>query len=106
MKINKVTSCKHQYIVGYSFRMPQPLFRDLPCDNCGCRIKLSFSWKLLYISIECISLFLAYTAATSVHIRFLGSTFLISLAIFISLSWIFQQINRLVLRYGRWIEAE
>ncbi len=47
-------SCKHKYIVGYSLRMPQPFFRSLPCDSCGCRIKLSFPWRILYVFIAII----------------------------------------------------
>lgn len=35
MDSNEKKQCKHKYIVGYSFRFPQPFFRSLPCDNCG-----------------------------------------------------------------------
>ena len=85
--------------------MPQPFFRSLPCDHCGLRIKLSFPWRLLYIFIYFGGLFFAYGVATSVHIRLLGNTFLVSLAIFILLSWIIEQLNRLILRYGTWVEV-
>ena len=106
MDNNETASCKHQYIVGYSFRMPQPFFHDLPCDKCGCRIKLSLPWKILYILIDFFSVFLAYKATESVDIRFLGSTFLPWLVIFVFFSWIIGQLNRLILRYGKWVNAE
>lgn len=72
----------------------------------GCRIKLSFPWKLLYVLIDFFSVFLAYKAAESVNIRFLGSTFLPWLVIFVFISWIIGQLNRLILRYGKWVDAE
>ena len=97
-------SCKHKYIVGYSFRIPQPFFRSLPCDNCGCRIKLSIPWRILYTFIDILGWIFAFSVATYVHIKLLGSTFLVSLAIFILLSLIIEQLNRLILKYGKWIE--
>ncbi|MFW6680730.1 hypothetical protein ACOAOT_24195 [Lacrimispora sp. AGF001] len=106
MKNNDTIPCKHQYIVGYSFRMPQPFFRNLPCDKCGCRIELSLSWKLLYILIEFFSVFLAYKAAELADIRILGSTFLPWLVIFVFISLIIGQLNRLILKYGKWVDAE
>lgn len=99
-------SCKHQYIVGYSFRMPQPFFHSLPCDNCGCKIKLSFPWKILSVVTYLLGWILAFRASTSVHISVFGNTFLISLALFILLSYVFGQLNRLILRYGKWIEVK
>ncbi len=106
----KNISCKHKYIVGYSYRMPQPFFRSLPCDSCGCRITLNFPWRLLYIFTSLFGWILAYIVATSVHIKALGSTFLVSLVsftiIFVLLSLIIDQLKRLILKYGKWIEAK
>ncbi len=106
MKNNIKTSCKHKYLVGYSFRMPQPFFRNLPCDNCGCRIKLSFPWRLLYIFISIIGLMIVFGIVASIHIRLLGNTFLVSLVIFILLNWIIEQLKGLILRHGKWVEVE
>jgi hypothetical protein len=98
-------SCKHRYIVGYSYRMPQPFFRSLPCDNCGCKIKLSIPWRILYLVVSFIGWIVAFEVAESVHIKFLGTTFLVSLVVFVLLVWIIQQLNRLILRYGKWVEV-
>lgn len=103
---NTKVSCKHKYIVGYSFRMPQPLFRSLPCDNCGCRIKLSSPWRILYAFIYFVGWILAFSIAISVHITVFGSTFLVSLVIFILLGLAIEQLNRLILKYGKWIEVK
>ena len=103
---NKIkTSCKHKYIVGYSFRMPLPFFRSLPCDNCSCRIKLSLPWRVLYAFTYFIGWFFAFEVATSIHIRFLGNTFWVSLAIFVLLSLAIEQLDRLILRYGKRVEV-
>ena len=106
MENDETASCKHQYIVGYSFRMPQPFFPNLPCDKCGCRIKLSLPWKFFYILIDFFSVFLAYKAAELVDIRILGSTFLNWIVIFVFISLIIGKLNRLILKYGKWVNAE
>lgn len=107
---NKNISCKHQYIVGYSYRMPQPFFRSLPCDRCGCKIKLSPSWKALYIFLSVFAWILAYIIAESVHIEIFGSTLLVSIVtfavVFIVLSLIIDRLKRLILRFGKWIEEK
>lgn len=105
MNSDAKTSCKHQYIVGYSFRMPQPFFRSLPCDNCGCRIKLSFPWRILYFFIDFIGWIFAFAVASSVHVQFLGNTFFVSLVVFLLIGLIIEQLNRLILRYGKWVEV-
>ena len=106
MKDNDKIPCKHKYIVGYSFRMPQPFFRSLPCDNCGCRIRLSLPWRIIYWFVDIIGFILAFHVSTSVHIKFLGSTLFVSLFVFLLLTWIVQITNRLILKYGKWVEAD
>jgi hypothetical protein len=105
MKDNNELICKHKYIVGYSYRMPQPFFRSLPCDNCGCRIRLSLSWRMIYWLVYFIGFLPAYKVSTSVHIKFFGSTFFVSLFVFLLLNWIIMLTNRLVLKYGKWVET-
>jgi hypothetical protein len=106
MKDNDKIPCKHKYIVGYSSRMPQPFFRSLPCDNCGCRIRLSLPWRIIYWFVVIIGFILSFHVSTSVHIKFLGSTLFVSLFVFLLLTWIVQIMNRLILRYGKWVEAD
>ena len=103
---NSKAPCKHKYIVGYSFRMPQPFFRSLPCDNCGCRIRLSLLWRILYLLVNVGGYFLAYSVSFSVHIKFLGSTLLASMIVFLLLFCFVQLINRLILRYGKWVKVD
>lgn len=102
---NNSKTCKHEYIVGYSFRMPQPFFRNLPCDNCGCRIRLSWPWRIVYGFIEVLSFILAYSISDSVHIKVFGNTLFVSIIIFIMFGYLFQLPNRLVLKYGKWVES-
>lgn len=106
MSDNDKKQCRHTYIVGYSFRMPQPFFRSLPCDNCSHRIKLSLPWRVLFWFVDIIGFVFAFGAATSVNIKLFGSTFFIQLIVFILLIWMVQLVNRLILRYGKWIEAD
>lgn len=98
-------TCNHKYIVGYSFRMPQPLFRSLPCDNCGCRIRLNWPWRIVYGFIDVLSFILAYSVSDSVHIEVFGNTLFVSIIIFIMSVNLFQLPNRLVLKYGKWVES-
>lgn len=98
--------CKHRYIVGYMVRMPQPFFRSLSCDTCGHPIRLSTPWRVLFIFIHFIAFVFAYHVASFVHIPFLGSTFFVSLVVFVLLDFIVVQLNRLILRYGKWIELD
>jgi hypothetical protein len=86
--------------------MPQPFFRSLPCDNCGCRIKLSLPWRILFLFISLFGFILAFSVANSVHIRFLGSTLFVSLVIFVVLYLVIDQTKRLILRYGKWVEIK
>ena len=98
--------CKHKYTVGYSFRIPQPFFRSLPCDNCGCRIRLSLPWRIVYWCIEFIGTLFAFKVSDSINIKFLGSTFFASLIVFLLLIWIVQLMVRLNFRFGKWVEAD
>lgn len=106
MDKNNDSSCNHRYIAGYSLRVPQPLFRSLPCDNCGCRIRLTLPWRIIYGLVDLLGILLAYYIAISVNIKFFGSTFLVSAIVFIFLYTIFQLPNRLTLRFGNWISAD
>jgi uncharacterized integral membrane protein len=60
----------------------------------------------LYIAAYFIGWILAFNAATSVHISVFGNNFFVSLVIFLLLSYVFGQLNRLILRYGKWIEVK
>jgi len=106
MDDNDKIPCKHKYDVGYSFRMPQPFFRSLPCDHCGCRIRLSLPWRIIYWFVYFIGFILAFDVSMSVHIKLLGSTLFVSIFVFLLLIWIVQLMNRLILKYGRWIETD
>jgi hypothetical protein len=99
------TSCKHSYNIDYLFRMPNPFFRSLPCDHCGCRIQLSLPWRIFYWIFEIMSLTIAYCVAKSTQIRILGNTFLVSILIFLILTLILQQLSRLIFKYGKWVEV-
>lgn len=105
MNENNQSPCKHKYTVGYSFRMPPSFFRSLPCDNCGCKIQLSLPWRILYWFVDIVGFIAAFTVSMSVQIKLFGNTFLVSIAIFVVLIWIVQLLNRLVLRYGNWVEV-
>lgn len=105
MKDNDKIPCKHKYIVGYSFRMPQPFFRSLPCDNCGCRIRLSLPWRIIFWFVGFIGFILAFEVSMSIHYRVFGSTLFVSLFVFILLIWIVQIMNRLIFKYGKWVEV-
>lgn len=100
------TSCKHQYVVGYSYRMPNVFFRSVPCDKCGCRIRLSMPWYFLFCFIELAGFIAAFSVAQSVHIKFLGTTLIVSLILFVLISWIVQLIARILLRNGKWVEVK
>jgi hypothetical protein len=63
-------------------------------------------WRIIYGLVDLLGILLAYYIATSVNIKFLGSTFWVSAIIFISLYFIFQLPNRLTLRFGHWISAD
>ncbi|MGI6537912.1 MAG: hypothetical protein ACOX22_06185 [Caldicoprobacterales bacterium] len=106
MSDNDIEQCRHTYIVGYSFRMPQPFFRSLLCDKCSRRIKLSLHWRILFWFVDIIGFVFAFGAATSVQIKLFGSTFLVQLFVFLLLAWMVQLIARLILRYGKWVEAD
>ncbi|GEM_PF-798325 len=104
MNYNDKIPCKHKYIVGYSFRMPQPFFRSLPCDNCGCSIRLGLPWRIIYRFVYFIGFILAFEVSMSVHIKFPGSTLFVSLFVFLLLIWVVQLTNRLIFKYGKWVE--
>lgn len=106
MSSNDKIHCKHKYVVGYEFRMPHAFFKNLPCDKCGCSIKLSLAWRILFCLTELIGFMLAFSVSTSVQFKVFGSTFLVSLLIFVLLLWIAQFASRLILKYGRWIEVK
>ena len=98
--------CDHRYIVGYSYRMPSVLFRSVPCDKCGRRIRLSPPWHLLFCLTQLVGLFIAFYAAQSIQIRVLGTTLLVSLAVCLLIFSAVQLIGRIILRYGKWVEAD
>jgi hypothetical protein len=102
----KEKPCDHRYIVGYSFRMPNALFRSVPCDKCGSRIRLSTPWYLLFCLTQLIGFFIAFYAAQSVQVNVLGTTLPISLAIFLVVMWVVHLIGRIILRYGKWVKAD
>ena len=106
MKDNDKIPCKHKYIVGYSFRMPQLFFRSLPCDNCGCSIRLSLPWRISYWVIGIIGFILAFDVSMSVYVKFLGSTLFVSLFVFLLLICIVQIMNSLIFKYGEWVEVD
>ena len=106
MKENNKLPCKHKYIVGYSFRRPQPFFRSLPCDNCGCRIQLSLPWRIIYWFVDLVGFIVAFGVSMSVHIEFLGSNILVSFLVFLLLIWIIHITDRLILKYGKWAEVD
>jgi len=105
MENEKEKFCNHRYIVGYSYRMPSALFKSVPCDKCGRRIRLSPLWYLLFCLTQLVGLFVAFYAAQSVQIRVLGTTLLVSLAVFLLITCAVQLIGRIILRYGKWVEA-
>jgi len=102
---NDNIQCRHMYMVGYSFRMPQPFFRNLLCDNCGHRIKLSLPWRVAFWFVNIIGFIFAVGMSTSVHIELFGTTFLVQIFVFLLLISIVQLFARLVLKYGKWIEV-
>ena len=106
MNDNDKIPCKHKYVVGYSFRMPQLFFRSLPCDICGCSIRLSFLWRIAYWFVSFIGLIFAYNVSMSIQIKLFGSTLFVSIFVFLLLMWIVQFANRLILKYGKWVEAD
>lgn len=99
-------SCKHRYVVGYSFRMPQPFFRSLPCDGCGCRIRLTWPFRTAYALVNLLGFLLAYVVSTSVQIALFGSTLIVSILLFVLLIQVFQVLNRLILKHGKWVEVK
>jgi|SRR5690554_1196180 hypothetical protein len=103
---NDKEQCRHRYIVGYSFRMPQLFFYSLLCDSCNHRIKLSSPWLVIFRLTSSIGWIFAFCVSTSVHIKLLGSTFFIQLFVFLLLIWMVQLIKRLILKYGKWIEMD
>lgn len=105
MNSNEKKQCKHKYIVGYSFRLPQMFFRSLPCDNCGCSIMLSLLWRIVYWCVDIIGYIIAFVVSTSVHIKFLGSTFFVSLFVFLLLIWIVQLVISIIFKHGEWVEV-
>ena len=98
--------CNHKYIIGYSFRMPQLFFRDLPCDNCSCSIRLSLPWQIIYYFVSIIGYIFAFGVSTSVNIKFFGSTFFVSLFVAILLIWVVELMISLIFKYGRWVKAD
>ncbi len=105
MPKNDNAPCSHRYTAGYSFRIPQPFFRSLPCDSCGRRIKLSPPWQLLYWIVNIIGFIAAFAIAMSVQVNLLGSTLYVSLLVFLVLFGLVQLADRLILRFGKWAEA-
>ena len=85
--------------------MPSALFKSVPCDKCGRRIRLSPPWYLLFCLTQLIGFFIAFYTAQSVQIRVLGTTLLVSLGFFLLACWAFQLIGRIILRYGKWVEV-
>lgn len=106
MNNNEKNQCEHKYIVGYSFRLPQPFVSSLPCDKCGCRIRLSLPWLIVYWFVDIIGFIIAFGIATSVHVEFLGSTFIFSLLVFLLGILILHLIIRLIFRFGKWVEVQ
>lgn len=94
--------CKHKYIVGYSFRIPQPFFSSLPCDNCGCKISLNIAWRIMYTFVYVMGYIVAFGVSTSIQIKFLGSTFWVSFIIFLFIIWIVQLMIGLILKHAKW----
>lgn len=102
---NEKIPCKHKYTVGYSFRMPQPFFRSLPCDNCRCRIQLSLPWRIMYLLIELLGFIVAFGVSMSIRIEFLNSVLFVSFLVFLLFIGLVQIMSRLVLKYGKWVEV-
>lgn len=102
--------CKHKYIVGYAFRMPGLFSRSLPCDNCGCSIQLSLPWRIAYWIVDIIGYIIAYAIAfkisKSINIKFFGGSFIVLILVLSLIILAFQQVNRLILRYAKWIGIE
>jgi hypothetical protein len=106
MNNNEKNQCEHKYIVGYSYRLPQPFVSSLPCDKCGCRIRLSLPWLITYWCAEIIGFIVAFSMASSIHVKFLGGTFIVSFLTLIICICILHLIIRLIFRYGKWVEVE
>lgn len=105
MIMHEKEECKHKYNVDYSFRLPQPFFRSLPCDNCGCSIKLSLFWRMIYLCVIMIGYSFAYVVSTTVHIKVFGNTFVVSILVFLILIWVVNFLIGLTLKYGQWVEV-
>lgn len=106
MQDNDQISCKHKYIVSYSLRRPKPFFRSLPCDNCGCSIRLILPWRIIYWLVDLVGVIVAFVVSMSIHIEFLGSTLLVPFLEFLLIVWIIHMMDRLILKYGKWVEAD
>ncbi|WP_027621496.1 hypothetical protein [Acetivibrio clariflavus] len=104
MKDNK-EQCNHKYIIDYSFRKPSLFFHSLPCDICKQSINLSLPWRIIYWIVDIMGFVLAYIVSTSIHIKFLGNTFIASILIFVLLIWFVQLIIKLIFKYGKWVEV-
>ncbi len=104
MKENK-EQCNHKYIIDYSSRMPTSFFRSLPCDNCKRSINLSLPWRIIYWIVDVMGFVLAYLVSISVHIKFLGNTFIASILIFVLLIWFDRLIIKFIFKYGKWVEV-
>jgi len=48
---------------------------------------------------------LAYLVSISVHIKFLGNTFIASILIFVLLIWFDRLIIKFIFKYGKWVEV-
>ena len=86
--------------------MPNALYKSVPCDKCGRRIRLSPPWHLLFCLTQLIGLFIAFYAAQSIQISVLETTLPVSLAVCLMIFWAVQLIGRIILRYGKWMEAD
>lgn len=101
----KQQTCKHQYIVGYSSRMPSLFFKSVPCDHCTQPITLSVPWRIFYLVLNISYFIAAFNLTDQISISILGTLFLAKLAGWIVLLWILERINRFLLRYAKWVEA-
>jgi hypothetical protein len=99
------TACKHQYIAGYSFRLPDPFFWNVPCDLCGQRIRLTLPWRMLYALVDVVCLIAAQFIGYSVHVKLFGETFFVSFIIFTTLFFVFHNLNRITLKHAKWIDV-
>lgn len=102
-----IKKCIHQYIPGYSLRVPHPFFRSVKCDHCNKDITLSLGWRIIFFVVQFGGFIFALAAAdiivSMINFGVSGLSFLVEVVIVTIVFYCVERLSSKILERSNWV---